>query len=87
MTDSPDNGQRDNTDARSAEYDRLLHKRKGLSGSQFAGIGIQFALSVVLFAFAGVWLDKKLGTSPLFVLVLVLGGAGLGFWSMIRKAK
>lgn len=74
-------------DARSAEYDRLLHKRKGLSGSQFAGIGIQFALSVVLFAFAGVWLDKKLGTSPLFVLLLVLGGAGLGFWSMIRKAK
>jgi F0F1-type ATP synthase assembly protein I len=87
LTDSPDNEKRDNTDARSAEYDRLLHKRKGLSGSQFAGIGIQFALSVVLFAFAGVWLDKKLGTSPLFVLVLVLGGAGLGFWSMIRKAK
>ncbi|HYC51717.1 MAG TPA: AtpZ/AtpI family protein [Gemmatimonadaceae bacterium] len=58
-----------------------------MSGSQFAGIGIQFALSVVLFAFAGVWIDKKLGTSPLFVLVLVLGGAGLGFWSMIRKAK
>ena len=87
MTESPDSERRDSEDARSAEYDRLLHKRKGLSGSQFAGIGIQFALSVVLFAFAGVWLDRKLGTSPLFVLVLVLGGAGLGFWSMIRKAK
>jgi F0F1-type ATP synthase assembly protein I len=87
LTESPDSERRDTKDARSAEYDRLLHKRKGLSGSQFAGIGIQFALSVVLFAFAGVWLDKKLGTSPLFVLVLVLGGAGLGFWSMIRKAK
>ncbi len=87
MAEFPDNERRDGPDARSAEYDRLLHKRKGMSGSQFAGIGIQFALSVVLFAFAGVWIDKKLGTSPLFVLVLVLGGAGLGFWSMIRKAK
>ena len=87
MTQFPDNERRDSADARSAEYDRLLHKRKGLSGSQFAGIGIQFAISVVVFAFAGVWLDRKLGTSPLFVLVLVLGGAGLGFWSMIRKAK
>lgn len=87
MAEFPDNERRDDPDARSAEYDRLLHKRKGMSGSQFAGIGIQFALSVVLFAFAGVWIDKKLGTSPLFVLVLVLGGAGLGFWSMIRKAK
>ena len=87
MTEFPDSEQRDKREARGAEYDRLLHKRKGLSGSQFAGIGIQFALSVVLFAFAGVWLDKKLGTSPHFVLVLVLGGAGLGFWSMIRKAK
>ena len=70
-----------------AEYDRLLHRRKGISGTQFAGIGIQFAVSIVLFAFAGVWLDKRLGTSPIFVLVLVLGGAGLGFWSMVRKLK
>jgi F0F1-type ATP synthase assembly protein I len=70
-----------------AEYDRLLHRRKGISGSQFAGIGIQFAISIVLFAFAGVWLDKRLGTSPLFVLLMVLGGGGLAFWTMVRKLK
>ena len=87
MAESPDNERRDDKDVRSAEYDRLLHRRKGMSGSQFAGIGIQFALSVVVFAFLGVWIDKKLGTSPLFVLLLVLGGSGLGFWSMIRKAR
>lgn len=87
MAESPDNERRDDEDVRSAEYDRLLHRRKGMSGSQFAGIGIQFALSVVVFAFLGVWIDKKLGTSPLFVLLLVLGGSGLGFWSMIRKAR
>ena len=70
-----------------AEYDRLLHRRKGISGSQFAGIGIQFAVSIVIFAFAGVWLDKRLGTSPIFVLLMVLGGGGLAFWTMVRKLK
>ena len=70
-----------------AESDRLLHRRKGISGSQFAGIGIQFAVSIVLFAFAGVWLDNRLGTSPIFVLLMVLGGGGLAFWMMIRKLK
>ena len=73
--------------AAEAEYDRLLHRRKGMSGSQFAGIGIQFAVSIVVFAFAGIWLDRWLGTSPVFVLVMVLGGAGLGFWSMVRKVR
>ena len=70
-----------------AEYDRLLHRRKGISGSQFAGIGIQFAASIVLFAFAGIWLDNRLGTSPVFVLLMVLGGGGLAFWTMVRKLK
>jgi F0F1-type ATP synthase assembly protein I len=74
-------------DSGNADYDRLLHRRKGVSGSQFAGIGIQFAVSIVLFAFAGVWLDKRLGTSPMFVLLLVLGGGALAFWTMVRKLK
>lgn len=78
---------RDDRQTRDAEHDRLLHRRKGMSGSEFAGIGIQFAVTIVAFAFAGIWLDRRLGTSPIFVLVLVLGGAGLGFWSMVRKAK
>jgi F0F1-type ATP synthase assembly protein I len=48
---------------------------------------LQFGITIVLFAFAGIWLDKKLGTSPWLLLVLVFGGAGLGFWSMVRKLK
>ena len=87
VADQEDKERRASQEPANAEYDRLLHKRKGVSGSQFAGIGVQFALSILIFAFAGVWLDERLGTSPLFVLVLVLGGAGLGFWSMVRKLK
>lgn len=75
------------TGAREAEVDRLLHKRKGISGSEFAGVGVQFAVTIVLFAFAGIWLDEKLGSSPWFVLIMVLGGAALAFWSMVRRLK
>ena len=67
------------------DYDALLHRRKSISGSEFAGVGVQFGVTIVVFALAGIWLDKKLGTSPWLVLVMVFGGAGLGFWSMVRK--
>jgi F0F1-type ATP synthase assembly protein I len=68
-----------------AEYDRLLHRRKGISGTEFAGVGLQFAVTLVVFALAGIWLDRRLGTSPWLLIVGVLGGAGLGLWTMIRK--
>lgn len=68
-----------------AEYDRLMGVRKGMSGSEFAGVGLQFAVSIVLFALAGIWLDKRLGSSPWFVLLMVFGGSGLSFWSMYRR--
>ena len=66
---------------------RRTDGRKVISGSEFAGIGVQFAAVIVLFALAGIWLDRKLGTSPVFVIVLVLGGSGLAFWSMVRKVN
>ena len=69
---------------RDAEVDRLLHRRKGVSGTEFAGVGVQFAGTIVVFALAGIWLDKRFGTSPWLVLLMVFGGAGLGFWSMYR---
>jgi F0F1-type ATP synthase assembly protein I len=76
---------RDRPTDREAEQDRLLHRRKGISGSEFAGVGMQFSATIVVFALAGIWLDKRLGTSPWLVILMVFGGAALGFWSMIRK--
>ena len=81
MTNQPADAQK----KQQAEYDRLLHKRKGISGSQFAGVGLQFAITLVLFALAGIWLDKRLGTSPWLLIALVLGGAGLALWTMVRR--
>jgi F0F1-type ATP synthase assembly protein I len=58
---------------------------KGLSGADFAGVGIQFALAIVVFLFAGQWLDKRLGTDGIFTIAGVFVGGGGAFYSMYRK--
>lgn len=58
----------------------------GLSGSEFAGVGLQFAAVILVFTFAGIWLDRRLGTSPWLLLLCVMLGAGGGFFSIYRKA-
>jgi F0F1-type ATP synthase assembly protein I len=55
------------------------------SASDFAGIGLQFAASIVLFVFAGQWLDRRLGTGPVFLILGMFAGAGGSFYSMYRK--
>ena len=58
---------------------------KSLSGNDFAGAGIQFAVTLVLYIFLGNWLDKRFGPSPLFILIGVLVGGGGSFYSLYRK--
>ena len=53
--------------------------------SSFAGAGLQFAISLVLFLFLGRWIDSKLGTSPIFLIAGVFIGGGAAFYSMCRK--
>ena len=57
----------------------------GSSGADFAGLGIQFAAAILIFLFAGQWVDKKLGTDGLFTVVGVFVGAGAAFYNMYRK--
>jgi F0F1-type ATP synthase assembly protein I len=58
---------------------------KGLSGGDFAGVGIQFAAAIIIFLFAGQWVDNRLGTNGLFTIAGVFVGAFAGFYSMYRK--
>lgn len=51
----------------------------------YAGAGLQLALTLVAFMFLGIWLDKRLGSSPWFVLICVFVGAAAGFYSIYRR--
>lgn len=52
---------------------------------RYAGLGIQFAASILLFLYLGQWLDRRFGTDPLFLYVGVFTGAGAAFYSMYRN--
>jgi F0F1-type ATP synthase assembly protein I len=60
-------------------------KRSAPSGAEFAGIGLQLGLTIVVFVFAGVWLDNRLHSSPWFVLICTFAGAFGGFYSIYRR--
>lgn len=60
-------------------------RKQGPSGADFAGVGIQFALAIVVFLFAGQWLDKRFGTNGLFTIAGVFVGGGGAFYSMYHK--
>ena len=50
-------------------------------------LGLEFAVSEILGAYAGYWLDGKLGTSPWGLIAGVWAGFGLGFYQILRAAK
>jgi len=60
--------------------------KPGLSGpgsaASFAGLGIQLAISILLFLYLGQWLDKNLGTDPLLLILGVFVGAAVGIYNM-----
>jgi F0F1-type ATP synthase assembly protein I len=60
-------------------------RSSALSGGEFAGIGLQFALVILVFTAGGAWLDRRLGSTPWFLILGVFVGAAGGFFSMYRK--
>jgi F0F1-type ATP synthase assembly protein I len=63
----------------------MKDEQEPLNIGSFAGVGLQFAVSIVLFLFLGQWLDRKLGTSPVLLLAGVFLGGGAAFYSMYRR--
>ena len=47
-------------------------------------LGMQFAITIILGLFGGLWLDRKIHTTPLFLIIGFFLGAISGFWSIYR---
>ena len=54
------------------------------AAGQYMGLGLSWALSTLLFLLGGWWLDGKLGTMPLFLILGAFVGGGAGFYSLYR---
>jgi F0F1-type ATP synthase assembly protein I len=69
-----------------AEGDRKDSLQSGLwqAAGQYTGYGLTWALSTLLFLLGGWWLDGKVGTTPLFMILGAFVGAGAGFYSLYR---
>lgn len=52
-----------------------------------AGLGIQFAVIMCIGSFGGYYLDKKLGTLPVFILTGSALAFALALYIMVRSAK
>jgi F0F1-type ATP synthase assembly protein I len=50
-----------------------------------AGLGVQFFATLLLFVYAGTWLDNRLGTSPLCLLLGLFVGGGGSFYLSYRR--
>ncbi len=60
---------------------------ESLAWHRMAGIGVEFVVSVGVFAALGWWADRSFGTSPW----LLITGCGIGFtgglWNMVKAAN
>ncbi len=52
------------------------------ASGQFMGLGLSWALAVLLFLGIGAWVDSKLGTSPILMILGAFVGGAAGFYSL-----
>lgn len=50
-------------------------------------VGFEFAGTVVAGVLLGYYIDGRLGTAPLFTLLLTLGGMGGALWRLLWSLK
>jgi hypothetical protein len=59
--------------------------RKSPGPMRYAGLGIQLAISLLVFVLAGRWADRKLGTNGILTIAAAFLGFGGTMYSLIRQ--
>jgi len=54
---------------------------------KYSGLGFQLAAVILIFLFAGIWLDGKFGTKFIFTLVFTVLGFFGGFYNFYLTVK
>jgi F0F1-type ATP synthase assembly protein I len=58
-----------------------------VKASRYAALGFEFAAVVVVGVITGYYADGRLGTAPLFTLLLTLGGMGGALYRLMWSLK
>jgi F0F1-type ATP synthase assembly protein I len=58
---------------------------KGPGPMRYAGLGVQLAVSLVVFVLIGQWADRKLGTGGILTIVAAFLGFGGTMYSLVRS--
>ena len=61
-----------------------MNDKRWVLALRLTGIGWYIAICIVVGVVGGVWLDKKLGTTPLFILLGIVFGTIAAFYGMYR---
>ena len=56
----------------------------GPGPARYAGLGIQFALTILVFVLLGQWVDRKAGTGGLFTILGTFVAFGATLYSLLR---
>ena len=56
-------------------------------GYKYVSLGLTFAGGIVVFLLVGFWLDRWLGTTPIFILIGTFLGTVLSFLTVYRKLE
>ena len=65
-------------DQKVSEQRREMMRASG----QFMGHGLTLALAVLLFMGIGAWVDSKVGSAPILMVIGAFVGGGAGFYSL-----
>lgn len=52
-----------------------------------SAIGVELAVCVLLGVWIGRWLDGRMNTDPLFLLIGIFVGMAIGIWAVIQLIK
>lgn len=51
----------------------------------YSVIGIQLAITILVFLYGGFFLDQHFNSSPLFVVIGTVLGMGIGFYNLMKS--
>jgi ATP synthase protein I len=67
------------------QYEKKMSKINVMQElAPYASLGLQLVITIIIFAYAGWWIDGKFDTRPWFLIILTFLGAIAGMVTFIR---